>query len=105
MEGKMPNEVSVYKAKYYIERFDESDALKITEEQYQGLEKVLLDSNMKFVKIGDQIINTGSIKRVLKVAEKPNTEKYDEVGSNPLYREWASGDKLMSFKEFVNKRG
>jgi hypothetical protein len=59
----MENEVSVYSPKYYLDRY-EGDPLKLTKEQYDGLERVLLDSEMKFVKIGDKIISTSSVKEV-----------------------------------------
>lgn len=59
----MENEVSVYNPKYYLERY-EGEQIKLSKEQYEGLEKVLLDSDMKFVKIGDKIISTSSVKEV-----------------------------------------
>ena len=103
MEQK--KEVSVYKANYWIERFGDDEPLKISGEQYTGLEKVLLDTDMKFIKVGDEIINTNSIKRVFKEAQKPKTDIYSESGSNPLYREWVlAGEPLKNFKRWLNER-
>jgi len=97
----MSKEVSVYKADYYIEFFGSEEALKLDEKQYQGLEKALLDTDMKFVKVGDDIIACSSIKRVAKVPRRPDINKYAETGSNPLYRKWCSLRETKPFKEWL----
>jgi hypothetical protein len=101
----VPNEVSVYKPIYWIERFGEEDAIKVTPEQYEGLEKVLLDSDVKFIKVGDEIINSASIKRVFRQARQDHISKFEESGSNPLYRDWCQAGMTGRFNEWVNKLG
>lgn len=102
---KQEKGVSVYKPVYWIERFGEDEAIKISSEQYAGLERALLDTDMKFIKVGDEIINTNSIKRVFKEAQKPNRDIYQETGANPLYREWVTaGEPLKDFKRWLNER-
>lgn len=98
------NALSVYKEVCYISRFNDEEPISITQTQYEGLEVQLADPNVKFVKVGNRIINISSIKEINKVVQKPNTEIYAETGSNPFYREWIMGDKKMSFKEWVRKQ-
>ena len=62
----MENEVSVYKPTYVLRRFDDEE-VKITPDQYNGLETALLDSDVRFIKVGDTIINANSIKEVIKI--------------------------------------
>lgn len=100
----MSHEVCVYKENYWIKRYSEDDeAIKITKEQYEGLERALLDTQAKFVKIGDMIIAVNSIKEVVKIAQKPNTDIFAETGSNPYYREWCAGNRKYQFKQWVTQ--
>ena len=65
----MTNAVIEYKENYFLRTFDK-ESLQITKEQFESLEKILLDTNAKFVKIGEHIINTSAIKEVYKEVEK-----------------------------------
>ena len=66
----MANEVSVYNEDYFIEYFSSEKPVKIDEQQFDNLEKALLDTDVKFIKIGDNIINASAIKQVTKVKAK-----------------------------------
>lgn len=93
----MSHEVCVYKEDYYIKRYDKEDeTIKISQDQYEGLEKVLLDSNMKFVKIGDRIIATSSIKEVEKVVQKTTTPILPELSEEEREKSKEALSKMRS---------
>jgi len=70
----MENEVSVYKPSYVIRLFDD-EQIKIDGDRYSKIEKVLLDTDVKFIKIGDKIINSNQIKDITK-AKQPKKFPY-----------------------------
>jgi len=58
--------VQEYKENYVVRLFDD-EQVKIDEDRYEKLEQILLDTDVKFIKIGDRLINTNQIKDVTKV--------------------------------------
>lgn len=91
-----------YKTKCFVLRFND-ESIEITEQQFIHLRDLLAQPEIRFVQIGDnKIINANSIKEIVKVPIKPNTEIYAETGSNPYYRDWCSTDKKMPFKEWLH---
>lgn len=96
-----------YKVDYYIVRYDKDDeSIKIDEQEFKGLSNMLALPDVRFVQLrDDRIISVNSIKEVIKVARKQNTEAYAETGANPYFREWCSlGKDRIPFKEWVKKQ-
>lgn len=67
----MTNEVTEYKDRnYYVQRQGEEKTIVIDRAQYENIEKVLIDTNAKFIKIGEKIIAVSSIREVGKLKKQ-----------------------------------
>lgn len=80
----MANEVIVFRETYKLVTFDNKEC-ELTEEQYNNLESILLDTQAKFVKIGGTIFNTSSIKELSK--------KMPEGAISEETLKWIQGEK------------
>ena len=99
----MENALSKYEENAYISRFREEDSIKITKEQFTALEGQLAKSDVRFVRIGNKIINVNDIKEVGLIPKKPDT-RFDDNSSNTLYRNWVMAGREENFAEWVNKQ-
>lgn len=67
----MTSEVIEYKDRsYYVQRQGDEKTIVIDKEQYDNIEKILIDTNAKFIKIGEKIIAVSSIREVGKLKKQ-----------------------------------
>ncbi len=67
----MKSAVTKYEEKHFLEFYPKNDEdndfiLDLTEEQYQLVNQILIETNAKFIQIGDITFNTSAIRRVYK---------------------------------------
>lgn len=110
----MSKDLALYVPKWHIHFFnDEEQSIELNEQQYNAIARVA--NTDRFIEINGSMYNLSSIKSIVRHREEaygviytgfglPLEERFHEVGSNPLFREWcALAEPKPTFKVWVTE--